>query len=290
MDTSSKFLLFIIIVLLFVAGYFFVFKNPQFKPYIDRYPILQKIESIFGNDNIATITPNTVVINFDGTSTTTASTTAVQTYATPILSKDRKSILANDVVLLNIDDDAIFDFFKKQSQLCDKANIGSNATRKRFCEDRAVFKSMTTFTKIVRSHNNTKIGFTIESSALTPDTVAGLFYVDRAIQHISTPTASSTATSGVAGKDLKSIAILTNYYLGNEFISFSPASKYFVYRSNCFEDKCGLFIVETETLKKVYSFNSGPGDNNTQVFKFIKWQTNNSFEYEVDGDVKSAEF
>ena len=69
--------------------------------------------------------------------------------ATPSLSADRKSIVANGKVLLVIDDDAIFNFFKTESQLCGGYNLTSTPDRKTFCENKATFKSKTRFTSIV---------------------------------------------------------------------------------------------------------------------------------------------
>lgn len=190
--------------------------------------------------------------------------------STPTLSNDRKSIIANGTTLLVIDDDAIFNFFKTDSQLCDEANITTTPDRRMFCENRATFKSKTRFTSIVPSLDNTKVGFTIESDTLTPDKVVGIFYLYRLTNKIH---------------------FLTSYYLGNEFISFSPSGTNFIFQSGCFEAMCALYIRDSETLanKATLSDSEFP-DARTRNATFVRWLSDNEVEYKLGTESKRASF
>ena len=186
--------------------------------------------------------------------------------ATPSLSADRKSIVANGKVLLVIDDDAIFNFFKTESQLCGGYNLTSTPDRKTFCENKATFKSKTRFTSIVSSPDKMKIGFTIESDTLSPDKVAGIFYPSRSTNKVH---------------------FLTNYYLGNEFISFSPNGINFVYVGGCFEGYCGLSVKNSETLADKISF--GGGDSGVK-YTFVRWISDKEIEYKAGDELKRSSF
>lgn len=187
---------------------------------------------------------------------------------TPTLSLDKKAIMLGDTTLMAIDDATIFDWFKKESQLCTKENIGSTPDRKAFCEDKTVFKEQTRFASIVVAPNMAKIGFTIESDTLSPDTVAGIY----------APT-------------VRKLALLTNYYLGNKFISFSPNGTNFVYQGGCFEGKCGLIIKDSETLaEKMRINNPQAADEKTENAIFIRWISDNEFEYKLGTELKQGSF
>lgn len=201
-----------------------------------------------------------------GSSPTTTSTSS----ATPSLSGDQKSIVADSKVLLVIDDDAIFNFFKTESQLCDENNINSTPDRRMFCENKATFKSETRFASIVSSPDKTKIGLTIESDALTPDKVVGIFYPYRTTNKIH---------------------FLTSYYLLNEFISFSPSGTNFVFKGGCFEGMCGLYIKNSETLvNKAGLSDSESADARTRNATFVRWVSDNEVEYKLGTELKRASF
>jgi len=191
--------------------------------------------------------------------------------ATPLLSEDRKNIVADDKILLAIDDDAIFNFFRTDSQLCNGDNITSTPNRKMFCENKETFKSLAKFASIVSSPDKMKIGFTVESDTLSPDKVVGIFYPSRLTDKVH---------------------FLTSYYLGNEFISFSPSGTYFVYQGGCFEGLCGLFIKNSETLAGKIDFNNpkeGP-DARGQSVEFVRWLSDNKVEYKLGSELKQASF
>lgn len=135
------------------------------------------------------------------------------------LSADKKTIISDEKVLLGIDDDTIFNFFKTKSQLCDEYNITTTPDRKMFCENKITFKKETRFKSIVVSPDGKKVGFTIESDTLSPDTVVGIFYPYNTTNKVN---------------------FLSNYYLGNEFLSFSPSGANFVYSSGCWEAACAF--------------------------------------------------
>jgi len=201
------------------------------------------------------------------TQTNTPAPTPISTSsATPTLSADRKSIVANGKVLLAIDDDVIFNFFKTESQLCDVYNITSTPDRKMFCENKATFKGKTRFTSIVSSPDKMKIGFTIEGDTLSLDKVAGIFYPSRSTNKVH---------------------FLTNYYLGNEFISFSPNGTNFVYVGGCFEGYCGLSVKNSETLADKISF--GGGDSAVK-YTFVRWISDKEIEYKAGDELKRASF
>lgn len=178
---------------------------------------------------------------------------------TPILSADGKTITAEGLTLLAIDNDEIFNWFRQESRLCDEANSSTNEERKSFCENKAIFRNKTRFNSITVSPDKLKVGFSITSDTLTPDTVVGIFI---------RPTAK--------------VALLTNYYLGNEFIGFSPSGMNFVYQSNCWEGMCGLTIKDTETLTDRVSLNNPEFlDERQENITFIRWISDNEIEYKL---------
>ncbi len=174
------------------------------------------------------------------------------------LSDDRTEIIARGVkgreVLLTASDPAIFQFFKTQSQLCDAANIGISPERRLYCTDLSAFAKGTHFSSVVSSPVGRNIGFTIASDALRPDTAAGIFYPSRTGDKV---------------------VFFTNYYLGNEFLSFSPTGIYFVYKSDCFEGKCGITVRNTETLFEKIRLGGGEGEINHE---FVRWISDQEFE------------
>jgi hypothetical protein len=181
----------------------------------------------------------------------------------PSLSTDKQSILAGSEVVLTIDNDRIFDWFKRESQLCSEHNITSTSTGKMFCENKATFKEMTRFTSIVPSPDNTKIGFTIESDRLSPDKAVGIYYFHPSLLTLR-------------------VNFLTNYYLGNEFISFSPDGTHLVYKDGCWEGLCGFSIKDSETLaNKIGEWNTEYLDAREYNTTFVRWISDSKIEYKV---------
>ena len=165
---------------------------------------------------------------------------------------------------------AITGFFRAESQLCAESNLNSDAKRQLFCEDEGVFSSMTRFTEIVVSPDQTRVGFTIESDALSPDTVVGILDTTRTADPIN---------------------FLTNYYLGNQFISFSPSGKNLVYRGSCFEGMCGLFVRDAETLEEKISFNNPVYlDSRVESSEFVQWISDDELEYKIGTELKQTTF
>lgn len=190
--------------------------------------------------------------------------------STSTLSNDRKSIIANGTTLLVIDNDEIFNFFKEKSYLCDEGYNINIPGRRTFCENKEVFKGKTRFVSIVLSPDKTKIGFTIESDELSPDSVVGIFYPTR---------------------QTNKIYFLTGYYLGNEFISFSPNGTHFVYQGGCWEGMCGLVIKDSETLANKLSLNNPEfADFRRMNAEFVRWVSDNEVEYKLGSEVKRASF
>ncbi|MDQ5911868.1 MAG: hypothetical protein QG568_80 [Patescibacteria group bacterium] len=190
----------------------------------------------------------------------------LQSYSVPTLSTDKKSISADGKVLLSIDNDTVFNWFQTKSQLCDSYNIDTTTDRKAFCENKSSFKSLTRFSSIAISPDKTKIGFTIESDTLSPDTVVGFF----------------NRTTG-------NVSLLTNYYLGNEFIDFSPNSANFAYKGGCWEAICAFYIKDSETLKDKIDFIPQEADMRGN-YVFVKWLSDNQFQYKIDAESKQYSF
>lgn len=190
------------------------------------------------------------------------------TEQTPILSVDKKSVMDGDVEILSIEHDTIFNWFKTSSQLCDEANITSTPDRKSFCENKDEFKNQTRFASLIVSPNNNTIGFTIETDTLSPDTVVGIF----------SPTE-------------KVVTLLGNYYLGNEFISFSPSGANFAYYSDCLGGMCALYIKNSKTLvEKITLSDAEYADARMNNVMLVKWISDNEIEYQQGIEVKRASF
>lgn len=182
------------------------------------------------------------------------------------LSDNRKEILVNGATALAIDDDAILSFFRTRSQLCNDSNRDTTPERKNFCEDKRVFRNETSFQSIAVSLDGKTISFTVESTALAPDTVVGILYPNRTNNRI---------------------IILTNYYLGNEFISFSPTGVSFVYKGGCWENICAFYIKDTETLADRIDFIPKEADVRPN-YEFVRWITDDEIEYREGGVLKKA--
>jgi len=236
-------LIVLVVVLAGVAGYFALVKKPATLP---------TDQSQSTNTNTSQNTqPTTVPVS-----------------GVPTLSADKKSVVVDGKVLLAIDHDTIFNWFKTESQLCDGYNLTSTPDRKMFCENKTSFKSQTKFALIVVSPDKMKIGFNIESDTLSPDKVAGIFV-----------------------RPANKINLLTNYYLGNEFISFSPSGTNFVYQGGCFEGMCGLFVKNSETLANKASLNNPEfADSRSQKATFVRWISDNQVEYKLGTELKRESF
>lgn len=196
-------------------------------------------------------------------------TTVTPVSKTPSLSADKKSIVAGDKILLTIDNDIIFNWFKIKSQLCDGYNLISIPDRKMFCENKTSFKNLIRFASIVVSPDKTKIGFTTEESdTLSPDKVVGIF-----------------------SRSTNTVNLLGNYYLVNEFISFSPNGTNFVYQGGCFEAMCGLYVKDSETLADKASLSDSEYvDARTRTATFVRWLSDNEIEYKLGTELKRASF
>ena len=231
-----------LVIIAGVGGYFVFFQKQETSPTVTNTP-----------------TPST-------SQNTPPTDTSVS--GTPSLSADKKSVVADSKVLLIVDNDTIFNWFKTQSQLCDGYNLTSTPDRKMFCEDKTSFKSQTRFSSIVVSPNKMKIGFTIESDTLTPDKVVGIFL-----------------------RSTDKIHLLGSYYLGNEFISFSPSGINFVYQGGCFEGMCGLYVKNSETLADKASLSDSEfADARTRTATFVRWVSDNEVEYKLGTELERASF
>lgn len=182
------------------------------------------------------------------------------------LSVDKKLIVQGNKVLLSIDDDTIFNFFKTKSQICNEYNITTTPDRKMFCEDKVTFKKETRFKSIEVARDEKKVGFTLESDTLSPDTVVGIFYPH------------STKNK---------VIFLSGYYLGNEFLSFSPTGINFVYRGGCWEAICAFYIKDSETLQDKINFIPKEADARGN-YEFVRWVSDSEIEYKLYSVVHKA--
>ncbi len=182
------------------------------------------------------------------------------------LSNNQKEIMSGDSVYLSIDNEQIFEFFKN-SDLCDEFNMMGVFGRESFCMSVESFREQTSFKNVFSSLKNDVVGFTIESDTLAPDTVVGVY----------------TQEGGVK--------MLTNYYLGNEFLGFSADGKYFVYRGSCFEAKCGLYVYDANTLEIIEKINDTEYlDARMQNASFISWEGQSTLKYKIGEEEKEISF
>ncbi|HYF05100.1 MAG TPA: hypothetical protein VEA59_02920 [Patescibacteria group bacterium] len=188
---------------------------------------------------------------------------------TPMLGEDKKSIVEAGTVLFSVDREEIFTWFRTSSQLCDEANISTAPDRQSFCTNKDTFKAQTRFANVVVSPDNQHIGFTIESDTLTPDKVVGVF-----------------------SRKQNLVTLLTNYYLGNEFISFSPTGTHFIYQGACFEGLCGFLVKETQSLTTKTTINIPEflDGARAQNVTFVRWVSDNQLEYKEGEEVKQISF
>lgn len=179
-----------------------------------------------------------------------------------LVDEDKKSIIKNGDVFLSVSDDRIFSWFKDKSGLCDEANSTTTETRKAFCSDKILFTEKTNFVFVETSPDFETIAFILETDELVPDRVVGAITQD--------------------GK----FAMLTSYYLGNEFLGFSPAGTYFVVKDTCFEARCGISVYDTKTLSLVQKVNDVPGDERVYSVSFVGWTSDTTLSYRLGEETK----
>ena len=173
------------------------------------------------------------------------------------LSEDWSTLLKNSEGVFSSWDERIFEWFQNESQLCSELNRSSSEDRELFCDDINFFASQTRFRTVEISANNSVLGFTIETETLEPDSVVGVYNFRE-----------------------DELRFLTNYYLGNEFLSFSPSGEYFVYQWFCFEAKCWLIVWETSSLEDIHDINMPEYIDMRQLdATFISWSDQREIEF-----------
>lgn len=175
---------------------------------------------------------------------------------------DGKSIIKNGDVFLSITDPRIFSWFKQSAGLCDESNIGNTEARKDFCSNEAAFAEKTNFVFAESSPDFQTVVFVVETEELTPDRVVGAITQDGAF------------------------SMLTRYYLGNEFLGFSPDGTYFAVKDSCFEAKCSITVYQTNTLSVVEKVNDTPGDERSHSAVFVSWNSNKTLSYKLGEETK----
>ena len=173
------------------------------------------------------------------------------------LSIDGNALLRNSEVVFDLWDERIFSWFQDESQLCDEFNRTSSEQREMFCSDRDFFKTQVRFRTAELSRDASTLGFTLESDTLEPDSVVAIYDISR-----------------------DELIFLTNYYLGNEFLSFSPSGEHFVYQWFCFEAKCWLIVWETSSLEDIREINMPEYIDMRQLdATFISWSDQRKIEF-----------
>jgi len=193
----------------------------------------------------------------------------VQQVVQPKLSANKKAIVAGEQRLLEVNHSSIMNYFKAEGKLCDAYYL-NQPERKAFCTDKNIFKQKTQFNPISLSIDQTAIGFSLTAEVMSPDAVVGIFYPNR--------------------KEV-SIHFLSKYYLGNEFLSFAPDGKHFIYQHNCWEGFCGLTVKNTSTLQTVLEINNPESvDERHEKTVFEKWIDNQTISYLADGKPAKSNF
>jgi len=183
------------------------------------------------------------------------------------LSIDKKTIEQGKSVILKIDDAQIFNWFKTKSGLCSNSN-NDNDARNLFCTNSATFFNKTNFINIYPTKNKKYIAFEISSEEMSPDAVVCLYDIES-----------------------NKINWLTNYYLGNKFLSYSPDESKFIYQNSCWEGMCGLTIKSTSntyTLKEINNPDSADTRDSKTVFN--EWIDNNTISYTLKNHLGNKDY
>ncbi len=195
--------------------------------------------------------------------TETETVTQASELTIPTLSSNKKDIVANEKVLLAVNHANIMNYFKTEGQLCDTYYL-NNPERKAFCTDENIFKQKTQFNAIAVSADQTAVGFSVTAEVMSPDAVVGIFYPKRNDQPIH---------------------LISKYYLGNQFLSFSPNGQHFIYQHNCWEGYCGLTVKNTATLQTVLEINNPESvDERNEKTVFKNWIDNRNISYLINGE------
>ena len=183
------------------------------------------------------------------------------------LRSDKKEILQGGRVILSIDNGEVLRFFVEKSQLCDEANITTTQTRREYCQGSKVFRDKTNFGEIAVSEDNSRVGFSIVSNEMEPDSVVGILEVG-------------------TGK----VTFLTEYYLGNKIVGFSPGGRFLAYLGECFEGLCGVYIRDTNDLGIIKVINGEWADSRTESIEEVRWVGEREIEYRVGGKATKESF
>lgn len=193
-----------------------------------------------------------VLILVDSNWTTIWYRGATTVSSSTVISFDGASIISNGKTL--VDNDAVFN-------TCDETGNPISSTR--LCTN----KNRIRFSSVVASPDKINFGINIRSDVATDDTVVGIFR-----------------------RSINRVDILTNYYTGNEFISFSPSGMNFAYKGDCFEGLCALFIKSSETLASKASLRNPLVDDPAQNITFVRWISDNEIEYKLGSELKRFSF
>ena len=177
------------------------------------------------------------------------------------LSFDRREILIDSKNILNIQSPDIYNWFLTQTELCSKDGFVRPNTLEISCTTPDSFRKYVEFKNIYISPDNKFVGFEINTDLDfdSGDSVIGILHLEN-----------------------NKVNFVTNFYLGNVFISFSPNGKYFVYKGSCFEGLCGLYVRNSETLEIVSNVNNPEYDDTRQFDSdFVRWVSENEFEYKI---------
>ncbi|QQR83576.1 hypothetical protein IPJ72_07415 [Candidatus Peregrinibacteria bacterium] len=179
---------------------------------------------------------------------------------------DRQVIALNGKIALTVEHPDIVHYFQS-SFLCDDSN---RMNHQDFCGDVSTLIERIYFETVMISPNQKVIGFAIGSSELEPDTAVGIYQME---------------------SEQSPLTFLTPYYLGNQFIGFSPSGTYFAYQADCFEGYCGLYVRQSDTLATRDTINSAEyADERTKKVVFSRWISDTEIEYWLGEQLNTFDF
>ncbi|MCA9385388.1 hypothetical protein KC717_01940 [Candidatus Dojkabacteria bacterium] len=181
------------------------------------------------------------------------------------LSQNSTKIYKGREELLSIDNGVIYNFFASEVIRCQDYFLSHSPMQLEICQNENSFQEYARFREIIVSPDQKLIGFEIQSDLLESDSVVGV--LDLSLQNPDP-------------------VLLTNYYLGNEFLAFSPTGKYFIYQGECWEGNCGLYIYDSNTFEEVSAINHFEYQDMRQSnAEFVRWISDSEIEYLQDGEV-----
>lgn len=185
-----------------------------------------------------------------------SNTATVQPIQPASISADATMLTFLGANVLHVMHPDIQNWFMESSQLCADGII-LNTTLP--CDE---IGETLVFTNVRNTSDGRALSFTIQSTALVPDTAVGVFTIGN-----------------------NSVTMLTNYYLGNQILSASPNGVYIAVQKDCFEARCGIDIFNVQQKDTVVRLNHVEyADQRQYTVAIQRWLTDNSVEYALRDD------